>query len=78
MRPQKVLAQAGGKVDWLVEAETDPPARALTVKTRASMHGDCILIEPYREVNKVTQQAPPWFRQKQAPKPEPMPKGGAL
>ncbi len=79
VKPIRTLTQPRhGKVDWLVEAAVDPPARALTIKSRDSPNGDCLMIERFVEERKVTSRTAAWFRPRQAPPSPPPPKIGAL
>ncbi len=79
VRPVRTLAQPrNGKVDWLVEAEVDPPSRALTVKTSSSPHGDCIMIQKHTEERRIAPKAAPWFKQRNPAATAPPPRSGAL
>ncbi len=80
VKPIRTLTQPRqGKVNWLVEAATDPPGRALTVKTAANPRGECVMIEKYVEEKRIAPKAASWFNSAmQNPKPDPIPKRGAL
>ncbi len=79
VRPLRTITEPrGGKVDWLVEADVDPPARALTVKSSASPHGDCIMVKKCTEEKKVSPKAAPWYKPRQQKEMAPPPKSGAL
>ncbi len=79
VKPLRTLAQPrNGKLDWLVEAEVDPPRRALTVKTASSPHGDCIMIEKHTEEKRIAPKAAAWFRPRNPVAATPPPKSGAL
>ncbi len=78
-RPIRTMAQPrNGKVDWLVEAEVDPPSRALTVKSINSPHGDCIMVEKHTEEKRIAPRAAAWFKQRSPAATAPPPKSGAL
>jgi hypothetical protein len=80
VKPIRTLTQPRqGKVNWLVEAAVDPPGRALTVKTAANPRGDCVMIEKYVEEKRIAPKAASWFNSAmQNPKPDPVPRRGAL
>ncbi len=80
VKPIRTLTQPRmGKVNWLVEAAVDPPGRALTVKTASNPRGDCVMIEKYVEEKRIAPKAASWFNSSmQNPKPDPLPRRGAL
>ncbi len=80
VKPIRTLTQPHqGKVNWLVEAAVDPPGRALTVRTAANPKGDCVMIEKYVEEKRISPKAAAWFNSAtQNPRPDPVPKRGAL
>jgi hypothetical protein len=79
VRPKRVVGQPRfGKVDWLVEAASDPPGKALTVKTRETPNGDCIMIERFVEEQKTTAKAAPWFKPFVKQEPTSTSRSGAL
>jgi hypothetical protein len=79
VRPKRVVGQPRfGKVDWLVEAANDPPGKALTVKTRETPNGDCIMIERFVEEQRTTAKAAPWFKPLKKQEPTSASRAGAL
>ncbi len=72
VRPRRTLGQPRhGKVNWVVDAASEPPSRSITFNGT-----DCIAIDRYIENNKTPPKAAPWFKDHK-PEPEIVKIGGA-
>jgi hypothetical protein len=72
VRPRKTLGLPRfGKVNWVVDAAAEPPARSITFNDT-----DCIAIDRFIENSKTPPKAAPWYRDNK-PEPEIVKVGGA-